>query len=118
MSGLLENPASAGLIAGLAIWLAQLIWIRTMGGPNEKSLPTNIAEMNVKLTEINTKLELAINENKHLQKDVDQLKKDVEHIKKNQVTMKEFEELKNDFWNHLDKLHGTPAMGTKVIRKD
>lgn len=87
MSGeLLGNPAVVGVLGGLVGLFFNSIWNRVIGGPSEKSIPTRLAEIDSKLAEINTKLEVAAENRKHAAKEV--------------------AELKNDFWDHMEKHHG------------
>jgi hypothetical protein len=81
----ITNPAAAGLIAGLVLWLAQMIWNKVMGGSNEQTLPSQLTQINAQLTDINAKLGLAINDYHHLKE--------------------QFEELKQDFWDHIKNHH-------------
>jgi hypothetical protein len=81
----LSNPATAGLIAGVVLWAAQLIWNKVMGGPTERSIPVQLLDISSRLTEISSKLEIAINNYQHLEK--------------------EFAELKKDFWDHMKDFH-------------
>ena len=85
MTAEFTNPASAGLVAGIFLWIAQLIWNRIMGGKDDKSLPVQLTEISSRLADINSKLEIAINNYHHLEKS--------------------FEELKQDFWDHMKLNH-------------
>lgn len=87
MSGeLLGNPAVVGVLGGLVGLFFNSIWNRVVGGPSEKSIPTRLAEIDSKLAEINTKLEVAAENRKH--------------------AAREMAELKDDFWDHMEKHHG------------
>ena len=86
MSDVLVNPAATGLLGGVCVIAFQLVWKRVMGADDEKSLPAQLAEINVRLTEIRQTQLLQQNDAKHLLNDV--------------------EELKADFWRHMEAQHG------------
>ncbi len=85
MSDLFANPTATGLLGGFAVIALQYLWKR-VGNGEEKSLPVQLAEINVQLASIQTTLRLIQN--------------DAEHDRRGH------EELKSDFWNHMDKHHG------------
>lgn len=85
MSGFLDNPTLTGLLGGGAVIVGQFLWNRVTGAADEKSLPTQLAEINTKLAGIETTLQLMKNDAIHATRD--------------------FTELKKDFWDHMDKFH-------------
>lgn len=80
------NPTAAGLGGAAVILIFQYVWGRVVGSSTEKSIPVQLAEINVKLASIDAKLELAKQES--------------------EFRKQAFEELKNDFWRHMDSQHG------------
>ena len=86
MSEMLTNPAVTGVLGAVAIVAIQSIWSRVMGSPEEKSLPVQLAEINLKLAEINSTLLVMKNEALH--------------------SNRSHEELKEDFWEHIREHHG------------
>ncbi len=88
---LLSNPTATGLLGGVAVVLIQLVWGRLFGAPTERSLPTQLADINTKLASIDTTLQL--------------IQKDATHIEE------AVHELKEDFWKHMDKFHQTGPGG-------
>ena len=85
MSGFIENPTLLGLMSGGVVLLVKFIWDR-VSGSDEKSIPAQLAEINTRLAGIETTLRLMQLEASHAQEDHDELKK--------------------DFWDHLEKYHG------------
>lgn len=85
MSELLTNPTTTGLLGGLAMLVLQQMWNRLSGSNDEKSIPARLTEIDAKLYEINATLML--------------IKQNAEHDKES------FEELKHDFWRHMDRYH-------------
>ena len=85
MSDFLTNPTATGLLGGAAVIAVQYLWKR-VGNGDEKSLPIQLAEINVQLASIQTTLRLIQNDAEHGQRD--------------------HEELKTDFWNHMERHHG------------
>ena len=98
MNDMAANPMVAGLAGGLLLFIAHTVWSRMMGGPNEKSLPLQLREIDSKLADINTKLAVIILNHKHLQK--------------------QLESLETDFWDHVSKVHGGVAPVRKPKRKE
>lgn len=98
MDNLVSNPMIAGLAGGLVLFVAHTVWSRAVGGPNEKSLPVQLREIDTKLAEINTKLAVIILNHKHLQK--------------------QLESLETDFWEHITKSHGEFGPPKKHKKRD
>lgn len=91
---LLSNPVVVGVLTAAGLVTAKVAWGRIMGAPadNEKSLPTQIREldskMSVALATIDTTLKLMANDKMH----------------ENNKTAA----LQESFWDHMDKYHGAP----------
>lgn len=82
------NPVMTGLLGGVGVLALQFIWKRTMG-TDQKSIPVQLSEINTKLAEIYSMLgEIKL---------------------RAEFRAKEFEELKADFWRHMEKYHNAPA---------
>lgn len=80
------NATVTGLVGGAAIVLIfQVLWGRIFGSPSEQSLPVQLAAIQAQLTAINLKLELFLQEKEHMKG--------------------AHQELKNDFYNHMEKHH-------------
>lgn len=76
------SPNTAlGIVAGLLI---KYMWDRFMG-TDQKSVPVLIAEIHTKLGSIDTSVQL--------------MRKDFDH------SGRDHEELKDDFWQHMEKYH-------------
>jgi len=90
MSGLLDNPTATGLIGGFAVIALQYLWKR-VGNSEEKSIPTQLTEISVRLAEIMTILRLMQN--------------DAEYSERAHL------ELKDDFWSHMRDHHGVGGGG-------
>lgn len=83
----ISNPAVIGLASGALVVLAiQTIWTKVMGAPTELSIPSRLTAIDAKLVEINLKLELLIQDHKHI----------TEKVKENE----------KDFWDHMKVYHG------------
>jgi hypothetical protein len=80
------NPVVAGLLGGLALLLLQMLWDKIMGDGKDMSIPAQLAKIQVALADINIKLEL-IKQN-------------------NEFASKAFDELKSDFYKHIERFHG------------
>jgi hypothetical protein len=82
----LANPAVIGLAGGgIIVLIAQTIWARVMGAPNEKSIPAQFAEILVRLAAIDTKLEVAATRRAYMERQIN--------------------ELETDFWDHMKEYH-------------
>ena len=85
MSDLQLNPLTTGLIGAAIVMVGQAFINRITGWKDEKSIPTELAEIKAKLTSIEATLLI--------------IKNNAEHMDE------KFEELKSDFWAHMDKFH-------------
>ena len=89
MSGeIFSNPTFTGLLGGLGVITLQMIWGRVMGN-DSKSIPLQLSDMNIRLAAIEATLLL--------------IKNNAEH------SGKSHDELKDDFWGHMDKHHVNTA---------
>lgn len=90
---LLSNPAAFGLLGGVVTLVIQFVWDRVTGAKDSKSIPVELAEIKTKLAAIETTLELIKNNARH--------------------AANEYKELKEDFWDHIEKYHSgtTPRRG-------
>ncbi len=85
MSGLLENPTLTGLLAGAGVLICKHLYNKLTGAADERSIPVQLTEMNIRLAEINATLLL--------------IKNDASHA------LRDHEELKSDFWDHVRNNH-------------
>ena len=85
MTNLLENPTLTGLLAGAGVLIGKHLYNKLTGAADERSIPFQLTEMNLKLAEINATLLL--------------IKNDAQHA------MRDHEELKADFWRHVERHH-------------
>jgi hypothetical protein len=84
MSDAFTNPVTTGLVGGGCVLVVQLVWNRVVGS-DQKSIPVQLAEIFAQLASIQSTLLL--------------IKNDAGHAQRN------FEELKEDFWNHINNEH-------------
>ena len=85
MTDILGNPTLTGLLGGGAVIVGQFLWNRITGASDEKSIPVQLAEIKASLAQIETTLQI--------------IKNDAAH------SFRDFEELKHDYWNHIDRFH-------------